>query len=104
MSEGKVQGGYTAPSGGERPQPPKTGSGVSNGQLSDRQTSTIKWFNSEKGYGFINKPKDFPGDKDIFLHVNSLPEGITKLAEGTAISFQVEQVRKGARAVNVKVG
>jgi CspA family cold shock protein len=74
------------------------------GKLSERQTSTVKWFNSEKGYGFINKPKDIPGDKDIFLHVNSLPEGITKLAEGTPISFQIEQVRKGARAVNVQVG
>ena len=75
-----------------------------NGKLSERQTSTIKWFNTEKGYGFINKPKDFPGDKDIFLHINSLPEGVTRLAEGTLISFQIENVRKGARAVNVQVG
>jgi CspA family cold shock protein len=102
VSEVKVQGGYTAPNG-ERPQAPKTGSGVQPAVL-DRHTSTIKWFNTEKGYGFINKPKDLDGDKDIFLHINSLPEGVESVTEGQSVSFQIEQVKKGARAINVKVG
>jgi CspA family cold shock protein len=75
-----------------------------NGNVSERYTSTIKWFNTEKGYGFINKPKDVEGDKDVFLHINALPEGVTELKEGQPISFQVELVKKGARAINVKVG
>ena len=71
---------------------------MSNG----RQQGRVKWFSSSKGYGFALGQVDGV-NKDIFLHVNCLPEGVDKLPDGQNISFIVEQTRKGPRATNVRL-
>ena len=60
-------------------------------------TGTVKFFNEDKGYGFI-APED--GGKDVFVHVNGLKDSIT---EGDKVSFDVEEGQKGLNAVNVVV-
>lgn len=57
---------------------------------------TVKWFDSEKGYGFI-KPDDT--SNDLFVH-HSETNGIT-LAEGDTVEFEIGQGRKGLCAINV---
>lgn len=68
-------------------------------QTSERFTGTVKWFDPKKGYGFINAPEG--AEKDIFLHLNSLPAGTDELDEGQTVTYQIEPSRKGTRAVNV---
>lgn len=58
---------------------------------------TVKWFNSEKGFGFI-KPDD--SSNDLFVH-HSQTNGIT-LYEGDTVEYEIGQGRKGPCAVNVK--
>jgi CspA family cold shock protein len=65
-------------------------------------TGTVKWFNSQKGYGFI-QPSD--GSKDVFVHVSALERaGLQSLAEGQQVSFDVSMERGKAAAVNLKAG
>lgn len=64
-----------------------------------RLSGTVKWFNVNKSYGFIERQGEA---SDIFVHVNSLPEGVT-LKEGQRVTFLTETSRKGLRAVSVKV-
>jgi CspA family cold shock protein len=60
---------------------------------------TVKWFNSEKGFGFI-APDD--GGKDLFVHHTSIQSrGFRSLDEGQQVEFEVEQGDKGLQAVNV---
>ena len=65
---------------------------------------TVKWFNSEKGFGFIANDN---GDGDVFVHFSAiLADGFKTLAEGQKVSFDTEQDPKNSskmRAVNVKV-
>ncbi len=62
-------------------------------------TGTVKWFSSEKGYGFIT-PED--GSKDCFVHHNAIQgEGYKSLNEGQAVEFEVEDGPKGPQATNV---
>jgi CspA family cold shock protein len=66
-----------------------------------RQTGTVKFFNSSKGFGFIT-PEG--GSKDVFVHVTALEAaGISHLADGQKVSFDVEpdQRGKGPKAVNL---
>lgn len=67
------------------------------------QSGTVKFFNSEKGYGFI-KPDD--GGTDIFVHVSAVTRsGLSTLSEGQMVNFDVEPDRKGKgpKAVNITV-
>ena len=67
--------------------------------MSDRQTGTVKWFNSEKGFGFI-APES--GGDDVFVHYSALQgDGYRNLSEGETVEFDVEQSEKGPRAANV---
>lgn len=59
---------------------------------------TVKWFNNEKGYGFITGEDG----KDIFVHQTSIQaDGFRSLDEGQEVSYDVEQDTRGDKAVNV---
>jgi CspA family cold shock protein len=60
---------------------------------------TVKWFNSEKGYGFI-QPGD--GGDDLFVHHSGISgSGFKSLEEGTKVSYEATQGQKGMQAGNV---
>ncbi len=64
-------------------------------------TGTVKWFNAQKGFGFI-QPDD--GSKDVFVHISAVERaGIARLDEGQKVSFDVLQERGKAAAGNLKV-
>ena len=60
---------------------------------------TVKWFNDEKGFGFIT-PED--GSADLFVHQSALPNG-QAVTEGTKVSFDSESGDKGPRAATVRL-
>ncbi len=63
-------------------------------------TGTVKWFNESKGFGFI-APAD--GGKDVFVHFSAIKgDGFRTLAEGEAVTFDVENGPKGPQAANVQ--
>ncbi|MEA3367111.1 MAG: cold-shock protein [Planctomycetota bacterium] len=62
-------------------------------------TGTVKWFNDQKGFGFIEQD----GGADVFVHHTSIQgEGYKSLAEGDQVEFDVTQGPKGPKAENVK--
>ena len=59
---------------------------------------TVKWFNAEKGFGFIEREN---GD-DVFVHFSAIQsEGFKSLEEGQAVTFSVEEGNRGPQATNV---
>ena len=63
-------------------------------------TGTVKWFNDEKGFGFIT-PDD--GSQDVFVHHSSIVgDGYRSLDEGAKVSYESEASDKGPRATNVQ--
>jgi CspA family cold shock protein len=60
---------------------------------------TVKFFNSQKGFGFITPDS---GKKDLFVHVNSLEGGTNNLSEGQNVEYDEEEGRKGPEAKNVR--
>ena len=61
---------------------------------------TVKWFNNQKGYGFITAEDG----KDVFVHFSGLNmEGFKTLEEGAAVEFDITDGAKGPQAVNVEV-
>jgi CspA family cold shock protein len=59
---------------------------------------TVKWFNNQKGYGFITPES---GD-DVFVHHSAIQsEGYKSLDEGQAVEFEIQQGPKGPQAINV---
>jgi CspA family cold shock protein len=62
-------------------------------------TGLVKWFNAEKGFGFIS-PTD--GSKDVFVHFSAIQNGGFKtLEEGQKVEFSIENGQKGPAAANV---
>ncbi len=68
--------------------------------MSDRESGTVKWFNTSKGYGFIQRA----GGPDVFVHYSAIEaEGFKNLEEGQQVEFTIEKGPKGLQAANVKL-
>ena len=68
--------------------------------MSVREKGTVKWFNNDKGFGFIEREKG----GDVFVHFKSITaEGYKSLSEGQRVEFTVTQGQKGLQADDVKV-
>ena len=67
--------------------------------MSEKVQGTVKWFNSGKGYGFIERAEG----PDVFVHFSALPDngGYRNLEEGQHVEFDVVQGQKGPQAENV---
>jgi CspA family cold shock protein len=64
----------------------------------ERVTGTVKWFNDDKGFGFIERE----GGQDVFVHHSAITmEGFKSLKEGQKVSMEVTQGQKGPQAENV---
>ena len=62
---------------------------------------TVKWFNTNKGYGFIQPDN---GDKDIFIHISAVEKaGLKTLLENQKVSFEINQDKGRSSAANIKV-
>lgn len=59
---------------------------------------TVKWFNAEKGFGFI----EIEGENDVFVHFSAInDEGFKSLEEGQEVTFEIEEGARGPQAANV---
>lgn len=68
--------------------------------MNERVTGTVKWFNSSKGYGFIQRQ----GGPDVFVHYTAIQaEGFRNLEEGQQVEFTIEKGPKGLQAAQVKI-
>ena len=62
-------------------------------------TGTVKWFNADKGFGFISQPQG----ADVFVHFSAIQtQGYKTLDEGQQVEFEVQQGPKGLQAANVR--
>ncbi|MDM7861213.1 cold-shock protein [Alteromonas sp. ASW11-36] len=67
--------------------------------MSNSVNGVVKWFNEDKGFGFLTPSE---GGKDVFVHFRSIVSGGYKsLTEGQEVSFTIEQSQKGPQAANV---
>ena len=64
-----------------------------------KSKGTVKFFNSQKGFGFITPDS---GGKELFVHANSLEGGTHSLSEGQKVEYVEEEGRKGPEAKNVR--
>ncbi|HAA4658478.1 TPA_asm: cold-shock protein [Listeria monocytogenes] len=63
------------------------------------EQGTVKWFNAEKGFGFIEREND----DDVFVHFSAIQgDGFKSLDEGQAVTFDVEEGQRGPQAANVQ--
>ncbi len=63
------------------------------------EQGTVKWFNESKGFGFIERENG----SDVFVHFSAISgDGFKTLAEGQAVSFEVEDGERGPQAANVE--
>ena len=63
-------------------------------------TGTVKFFNQQKGFGFI-VPED--GSKDVFVHITAVEQsGLGQLSEGQKVSFEIQNEARGPKAVNLQ--
>jgi CspA family cold shock protein len=66
----------------------------------NRETGVVKWFNDQKGYGFIARDA---GGSDVFVHYSAIEgQGFRSLAEGQRVEFSVQQGQKGLNAADVR--
>ncbi len=65
-------------------------------------TGTVKWFNNQKGYGFITPDDE---SSDVFVHYSNISsDGFRSLQEGQKVEYELGQGRKGPEATNVLIG
>jgi len=70
--------------------------------MSERFEGVVKWFNNERGYGFINKEED--ESEEFFVHFSSIDmDGYKTLKTGQAVEFELKETDKGIQAVDVKI-
>jgi CspA family cold shock protein len=63
-------------------------------------SGTVKWFNSQKGYGFIQPTG---GGRDVFVHISAVERaGLSSLNEGQHVEFEIEDNRRKTSAVNLR--
>ncbi len=68
--------------------------------MSERVTGIVKWFNTSKGYGFIQRE----GGPDVFVHYTAIvADGFRNLEEGQQVEFTIEKGPKGLQAAQVKL-
>ena len=65
----------------------------------DVPTGKVKWFDADKGFGFLSHP-DGP---DVYVHADALPEGVTTVKSGARVEFGIAQGRRGDQALQVKL-
>lgn len=69
-----------------------------NGGHGQMEKGTVKWFNSEKGFGFI----EVEGGEDVFVHFSAITgDGFKTLEEGQPVEFEIVEGNRGAQAANV---
>ena len=67
-------------------------------EVSDMEQGTVKWFNADKGFGFLSRES---GD-DVFVHFSAIQgDGFKTLEEGQAVEFEVESSDRGLQAANI---
>jgi CspA family cold shock protein len=68
--------------------------------MANRTQGTVKWFNADKGFGFISQP----GGDDLFVHYSEIQGGgFRSLDEGATVEFEITQGKKGLQASQVTV-
>ncbi len=68
--------------------------------MAERIQGTVKWFNGDKGFGFIARE----GGEDVFVHFSAIQgDGFRNLSEGQRVEFAVEKGPKGPQATNVSL-
>jgi len=69
------------------------------GGYKEMEHGKVKWFNSEKGFGFIERE----GGEDVFVHFSAIQgDGYKSLEEGQEVTFEIENGQRGPQAVNVQ--
>ncbi|KIL95626.1 cold-shock protein [Fusarium avenaceum] len=69
--------------------------------MSERKNGSVKWFNDEKGYGFISQDD---GGEDLFVHFRAIEgSGFAALKEGQNVTYEIAQGQKGPQADKVRV-
>jgi CspA family cold shock protein len=89
--------------GGFQRRPPGGGGGGSAREPAGAGSGVVKWFNTTKGFGFI-QPRD--GGADVFVHISDVEKaGLSRLADGQAVSYDLEQDRRTGKtsATNLRV-
>ncbi len=68
--------------------------------MAEREVGTVKWFNADKGFGFITRENQ----TDVFVHHNAISgEGYKTLDEGQKVEFEISETEKGLQARDVTV-
>jgi CspA family cold shock protein len=68
--------------------------------MAERETGIVKWFNEQKGFGFITRDS---GGKDVFVHHSALQSDGWALEEGDKVEYAVEEGDKGLKAAQVQI-
>ncbi len=72
---------------------------VTHKEATKMENGTVKWFNADKGFGFI----EVEGQDDVFVHFSAIQgEGFKTLEEGQGVSFDIEEGNRGPQAANVQ--